>query len=196
MSGNSPEERLERSLARHSRRFGPLVVDSCPGCQESLVEKRWLFVGRCLSIACPMEVLGEVRSVDGGTTLGAVCGGRRVVVDFWTTKCTRCPAALGKLDKLASTLGKDVLVASVCLDVAEGDADLVEGWSNVSHFFASPELKEKAKTAFNFATVPHVVVLDQNGRVSLSASGVGLAPHTITAALHDKENFCTDDDDF
>ena len=44
--------------------------------------------------------------------LRATAPGKARVIDFWTTKCERCPACLQKLDKLAAgALGQKVTFA-------------------------------------------------------------------------------------
>ena len=40
-------------------------------------------------------------STQTATTLEALAGDRPLVVEFWTTKCVRCPAALAAMDELA-----------------------------------------------------------------------------------------------
>ena len=96
--------------------------------------------------------------------------------DFWTTRCTRCPDALDKLDKLTvSETHKDVNIISVCLGAADQtgcdpareilEANNEPRWSNLQHYFAGVEEKEKAKAHYGFNQVPFYVVLNDKGEV-------------------------------
>ena len=40
----------------------------------------------------------EEEGVEQETTLRGLCAGKIGVIDFWHTKCIRCPAALDKFD--------------------------------------------------------------------------------------------------
>lgn len=44
-----------------------------------------------------------------------VGGGKPMIIDFWTTKCTRCPAAMEKLDKEASSRHKEIFYVACAL---------------------------------------------------------------------------------
>ena len=134
----------------------------------------------------------EVTMMGERTTLQRVRGGRAAVVDFWTTGCHRCPAALRKLNDMAASLG-DVCVLSICLDEANADiaVEMVKDLKCLGHAFASLEVKEQAKARWDFKFVPHIVVINADGGTALSKSAVGLAPESIRQALQepdDKEN--------
>jgi len=45
----------------------------------------------------------------------SVGAGKPMLVDFWTTKCTRCPAAMEKLDKEASSRGSEIFYVACAL---------------------------------------------------------------------------------
>ena len=143
-----------------------------------------------------VQVLGSSSSSELTTTLSKLQGGKPAIVDFWTTRCERCPAALSKL---AKNFGgrTDVQVMSVCLDDAEIAAEMVEEWPGMTHCFATLEMKEIAKKMFNFKFVPHLVVVGPSGDILLSQSAVGLDKDTINSALSQtKENTFSLDDDF
>ncbi len=61
------------------------------------------------------------------TTLTEICSGRVGVIDFWHTKCTRCPAAIEKLNALAENFGstEDVLWFTCALSLGDGNGELV-----------------------------------------------------------------------
>ena len=77
-------------------------------------------------------------------------------LDFWTTKCTRCPDALDKLDKMANDPKyDDVQFVSICCDKLDGARDIIEKdddlrWQNVDHYFMDKQDKEEAKKILGF----------------------------------------------
>ena len=50
------------------------------------------------------------------SSLTKLRNGKPLIIDFWTTRCERCPACLDKLDKIAESLGDKVVFAALCLD--------------------------------------------------------------------------------
>lgn len=94
--------------------------------------------------------------------------GKAMVIDFWTTKCARCPSALIKLNGEAGlTENDDIVFVSCALSQGEGNyavaADLVcDGcFDDLTHCFMEVDVKETAKTAFGFSAVPFYVVIDK-----------------------------------
>ena len=93
-------------------------------------------------------------------------------LDFWTTKCTRCPSALDKLD----TMAKDekyanVNFVSICCDQLDGARDIIEKdadprWQNVDHYYMDKKNKEQAKKLLGFKSVPFYVVLNESGEIT------------------------------
>lgn len=63
------------------------------------------------------------------STLSGFLKGKSGIIDLWHTKCTRCPAALDKLNKQASSCfgdrAEDVVFLSLALSQGEGDIDMV-----------------------------------------------------------------------
>mmetsp|Transcript_18239 Transcript_18239/g.26667 ORF Transcript_18239/g.26667 Transcript_18239/m.26667 type:complete len:159 (-) Transcript_18239:205-681(-) len=107
---------------------------------------------------------------DSTSTIHKVANSRVMVIDFWTTKCTRCPAALDKLNDMAEEK-PDVVFVSCCLNDKEVAADMVDGnWENMTHIFVEPEIKEQLKSKFAFSQVPYCVVISQNNEVLASGS--------------------------
>lgn len=97
--------------------------------------------------------------------------------DFWTTKCTRCPEALDKLDDMAQDPKyKDVQFISICCDKLDGARDIIEKeddlrWQNINHYFMDQQDKELAKKILGFQQVPFYVVLDEEGSIQQSGNG-------------------------
>lgn len=96
----------------------------------------------------------------------------RYDIDFWTTQCTRCPAALDKLDLMASDPRyENVQFISICCDKLDGAREIIEKnedlrWQNVDHYFMSQSDKERAKRELGFQSVPFYVVLDERGNIT------------------------------
>ena len=101
---------------------------------------------------------------------------KAMVIDFWTTKCTRCPAALEKLNSEAEMAENDDIVFVSCA-LSQGDgnyavaADLVcdGSFDAMTHCFMEMEVKENAKAAFGFTSVPFYVVVDKVTKILYSA---------------------------
>jgi thiol-disulfide isomerase/thioredoxin len=100
------------------------------------------------------------------------CQGKIMVLDFWHTKCVKCPSALEKLDDVARDFGKEgqVIFVACALSLGEGNKDLVlemisDSWDNLVHVFMDIDEKEKAKAEFGFNAVPFVLVVDQQGTI-------------------------------
>jgi hypothetical protein len=116
-----------------------------------------------------------------------------LTTDFWTVRCTRCPASLDQFnDKAAEfqqqpqktdpnhstmTTNKNVRCMSICcgdsLDAAREileEPDDQPKWSHVSHYFMDVPTKERAKTLLQFHQVPFYVVLDEHGSIVHTAT--------------------------
>lgn len=104
-------------------------------------------------------------------------------IDFWTAQCTRCPAALDKLNALAASVDPSVAATSgeetntvvqfisVCcgkeLDAAR---EILDGprdgrWTSLTHYFMDFHTKEAAKQLLGFRQVPFYVVIDEHGEI-------------------------------
>lgn len=101
--------------------------------------------------------------------------------DIWTTRCTRCPAALDKLNEMASSDNDDansdnrIQFVSICCDKLDGareilDRDSTPRWNNMRHFFMDHEHKERAKQLLGFKQVPFYIVFDDTGAMLFSGS--------------------------
>ncbi|KAI2512173.1 hypothetical protein MHU86_2260 [Fragilaria crotonensis] len=104
------------------------------------------------------------------TTTIEVIRGKNVVVDFWTTKCTRCPAALDKL-QLMSQQYPQITFVSICCDSLDGAREILERddelkWQGIQHYYMATEYKEQAKLMFGFKTVPFYVFVNAHGVIT------------------------------
>ena len=117
----------------------------------------------------------QVTVLDGSGTkrdLKDLCLGKVMVLDFWHTKCVKCPSALEKLNDAAREFGKEgqVIFVACALSLGEGNKELVlemisDSWDNLVHVFMDLDEKEIAKAEFGFTAVPFVVVVDQQGTI-------------------------------
>ena len=106
------------------------------------------------------------------TTLGALCANRPVVFDFWNTRCTKCPAALSKVDGLAGKASTPIAFVACAMSLGsptEGTIDDVEEliglFPNLEHVYLEYESKEQIKAALGFAALPFAAVYDANARL-------------------------------
>ena len=122
-----------------------------------------------------MDIKISYLSNDVSLTLGELQmqhNNKPMVIDFWHTKCTRCPAALEKLNDECSQ-HPEILFVSCALSQGTGNkvvaADVACDWDNLTHIWMEIEEKEQAKKEFNFTSVPFYVVVGKDG--SIIASG-------------------------
>ena len=98
-------------------------------------------------------------------------GERGALVEFYTTLCSRCPAALEKLDNSsAKLLQAGVTPVAVNLDDIIGAEKILE---NISEFFSdrvrwiavSQETRTRLKAELGMRSVPFAVYVGSNGRI-------------------------------
>lgn len=106
------------------------------------------------------------------STIGTLRAGKPLVLDFWTTRCVRCPAAISHLDEEAPKhAGVTFATCAMSLNsTTEGTQEqvleLLEGqWENLKHCYMTFEEKEAAKATFGFSSVPFSVVFDADGAI-------------------------------
>jgi thiol-disulfide isomerase/thioredoxin len=124
-------------------------------------------------LAVTLLVANSDESAEEITTLSKLRGEeeKAMVIDFWTTKCTRCPAALEKLnDEACLAENADIVFVSCALSQGKDNyvmaADLVcdnGSFAELIHCYMDMETKETAKAIFGFASVPFYVVVDKRG---------------------------------
>jgi hypothetical protein len=103
------------------------------------------------------------------------------LLDLWTTRCTRCPAALDSLNETASnavnsTSSNPVQFLSICCgDTLDGAREILEAtkeprWNAMRHYFMAFHDKERLKQILQFSQVPFYIVFDQSGILLYSGS--------------------------
>ena len=120
-----------------------------------------------------LSILDPDEQTASTSTIGEFRAGKPLVLDFWTTRCVRCPAALAKLDGEAPKHAADAMFASCAMSLnseTEGTQDQVleqlEGqMENLKHTYMTFEEKEAAKSMFGFTAVPFAVVVGADGNV-------------------------------
>ena len=135
----------------------------------------------------PLTLFDDDSTASSLTKLRA---GKPLIIDFWTTRCERCPACLDKLDKIAESLGDKVVFAALCLDDPDFAQELVDehDWEHITHGGMDLETKEQAKAAFGFTSVPHLVIIGADGTTLFCGSALKATAAGIDEALAGKEN--------
>lgn len=93
------------------------------------------------------------------------------MIDFWTTKCVKCPDALDNLNSLAQNPQyANVEFTSIVIDACDAARNIIEEkesqrWSHIKHYFMDKAFKEEAKSLLGFQQVPFYVVLDEKGDI-------------------------------
>lgn len=102
-------------------------------------------------------------------SLNGLRGSKAMVLDFWHTKCVKCPSALERLNEEAGKSSSNVLFVACAISQGQGNLDAVEeftsDWENLAHVFMDLEMKEVAKKAFGFTQVPYYVVVSECGTI-------------------------------
>ncbi|GMH58810.1 hypothetical protein TL16_g02690 [Triparma laevis f. inornata] len=122
--------------------------------------------------------------------------------DFWTTKCTRCPAALDKLHSLTTNpLYSNYTILSIVCDSLDPAREILHSskavkWPNIRHLYTNIDSKEAAKKHYGFNQVPFYVVYE-DGEVKEASNKVDFA--ALVAPKHEEEKkedreFCMDED--
>ena len=74
----------------------------------------------------PLPAYNVTTLEDSTTTkLSALTKDKFLVVDFWTSKCVKCPSALDRLNEEAIIYSDDAKFVSVALSQGIGNVDIV-----------------------------------------------------------------------
>lgn len=118
------------------------------------------------------------------------------ITDLWTTRCTRCPAALDALNDFATTNlfsaddDQQVQCLSICCgDSIDGAREIIEApqvprWNAMHHYFMAFNDKERAKLLLNFRQVPFYIVFDRMGNMRYSGNK---KPENFNVLFKDKK---------
>jgi thiol-disulfide isomerase/thioredoxin len=104
------------------------------------------------------------------TTLDVLRAGRPLVLDFWNTRCVKCPTALAKMDSLASKLSASVTFVACALSLGSqstiDDVEELAGvFPNLEHVYMDFDTKERVKKALNFTSLPFALAYDANTNI-------------------------------
>jgi hypothetical protein len=108
------------------------------------------------------------------------------MIDLWTTRCTRCPAALDTLNQFATEMTKHddnsesssarIQCVSICCgDTLDGAREIIEAtklprWGAIQHYFMAYNDKERCKQLLNFRQVPFYIVFHSSGKLLFSGN--------------------------
>lgn len=105
------------------------------------------------------------------TTLDMVRCNRPLVIDFWNTRCVKCPGALTKMDALAANFLDRATFAACAFSLnstTEGTIDHVtelvaDAFPNLRQLYMEFETKEALKAVLEFNALPFAAVYDSDG---------------------------------
>ena len=115
-------------------------------------------------------------------------------IDFWTTKCVKCPDALDNLNSLAQNPKyANVEFKSIVLDACDTARSIIEEsdherWAHIKHYFMDKAFKEEAKSMLGFQQVPFYVVLDEKGDIVQKGSTKQVDFDSIPGIFRQMEN--------
>ncbi|CAN0061529.1 unnamed protein product, partial [Ectocarpus sp. 4 AP-2014] len=183
-----------RSLAAPSSPEPRRIQRSSPSRYRTQMSSKGLDALLALPSTSLLPRDGEDGAVDArsAATLGDLRDAKATVYDFWTTRCTNCPAALDALDSIAFARPSVAFVA-VNIDDSGAARELVsqaasEGrWTrrgksrvfSLAHVHLEEDEKERAKDILGMRTVPFYVVVGEDGKVLRHGSAKTLPLKTV-----------------
>jgi thiol-disulfide isomerase/thioredoxin len=99
--------------------------------------------------------------------LGDLCKNKKMVIDFWHSKCSKCPVALEKLNSMANQRKSEENIVFVACALSLGDGneeivtDMIDEWEDLNHIFVSFEVKEELKLLLNFSALPFAAIVSE-----------------------------------
>eukprot|EP00639_Heterosigma_akashiwo_P013966 CAMPEP_0206367652 /NCGR_PEP_ID=MMETSP0294-20121207/4194_1 /ASSEMBLY_ACC=CAM_ASM_000327 /TAXON_ID=39354 /ORGANISM="Heterosigma akashiwo, Strain CCMP2393" /LENGTH=140 /DNA_ID=CAMNT_0053813987 /DNA_START=29 /DNA_END=451 /DNA_ORIENTATION=- len=97
------------------------------------------------------------------TSLLSLLAGKPTIVDFWSTFCKKCPAALTKLNEL-SQAHPEINFVAINIDDYEGSWNMIserEEWQHITHVYAEDDQKEIAMEKVGLKFLPYYLVLSE-----------------------------------
>jgi hypothetical protein len=146
--------------------------------------------------------LGQLRdthcnSISGD---GSGSGSKALAIDFWHTKCVRCPAALSKLNEEAPEMSSKCVFIACAISQGEGNLDVVRDvtseWENIVHVFMEQDVKEQAKRILGFTSVPFVAVYGAEGHLLGSGDPKSVSVQALLTTANKPTGGLLFDDDF
>lgn len=120
----------------------------------------------------PPDYLGQDR--DGQDILASAQRGKVVVVTFWATWCPPCLRELPVLQGIREQVGEDKL-GIIAINFGQGKKVYRKILERMPHFtleFAYDE-RDRAAKAFGVKSLPHMFIIDKQGRVASIHRGYG-----------------------
>ncbi|MBR3326372.1 MAG: TlpA family protein disulfide reductase [Atopobiaceae bacterium] len=125
-------------------------------------------------------------ATDEAVTLSSIANGRPLVINFWATWCPYCVKELPDLQDIAEEYADTVAFAFV--DVTDGQRerkDDARAWLEQNGLAELPvyyDTSLEAATSWGAHALPLTVVIDANGEVATSATGM-IDPTLLRGAL-------------
>ncbi len=120
----------------------------------------------------PPDYLGQDES--GADILASAHRGKVIVVSFWATWCPPCLRELPVLQSIREQVGEDRL-AIVAINLGQGRKvyrKILEKTPNFTLTFAYDN-RNKAARAFGVKALPHMFIIDKQGKVAAVHMGYG-----------------------
>jgi cytochrome c biogenesis protein CcmG/thiol:disulfide interchange protein DsbE len=109
--------------------------------------------------------------LDGGRAQLAAAG-KPTVLAFWATWCSPCRAELPVLDRLARSFGEQARFIAVNIEDADALADIKQFVGQAKITMPVALRGGPLADRYHVESIPHLVVLDKQGKVAEVLSGV------------------------
>ena len=137
-------------------------------------------VGRLRSPGLPEEAPGfSLPTLDGATVALSELRGRTVVLNFWATWCGPCRVEIPTFSSFVDA-HPDIAVLGVAVD-GKPEA-LRQAAASLGITYPVLLADRPTLSAYRVSTLPMTVIVDPEGRVSATHTGLMLRPHLAWAA--------------
>lgn len=125
----------------------------------------------------------SLKKIDGGTISPDDYRGKIVIINVWATWCPPCRAELPDFDRIAEEYKDDVIIIAADIDGGtEGAKSYVETnfpETDIVFAYDTPD-NDAYRAAGGDGYVPYTAILDQNGVIIYSDSGVLTYLHLVS----------------